>query len=55
MKIDIELIDGWYDYNVYHEKRHLCGTASDLETVLESIPDAVRRITQELKNPPRNP
>ena len=55
MKIDIEFIDGWWDYNVYYKKRHLCGTASHLKDALDSVLDASERITKELKNPRRNP
>lgn len=55
MKIDIEYDGKWWDYNVYHEKRHLCGCASQLEDALESIIDAARRIQENPKNPKRNP
>lgn len=55
MKIDINYDGRWWDYNLYYEKRHLCGCASQLEDALEDILDASKRITKELKNPPRNP
>ena len=55
MKIDIEYDGKWWDYNVYHEKRHLCGCASHLEDALEAVLDCSKRITKKEVNPRRNP
>lgn len=55
MKIVIELVDGWWDYDVYHESRHLCGTSRNIHDIMNLIPDQVHQIQRELKNPKRNP
>jgi hypothetical protein len=55
MKITIEHDGQWWDYNVYHEKRHLCGTASDLRDALDAILDASDRIKETPRNTRRNP